>query len=187
VCSSAALTSILQTAGTRAFIDMSGCVSGNSVLVQPNATTVMRDALVYVPPSTGMSLKLTNTMANGNSTLNGGKGPELLFVHGDSNVADGIPSCTQGADTLAVSASILVRTMFYSACGVNNTMSLTMTGQLYLGTDGLHLNGGTFQCAAMGWDPAFKNLACGVKGDDGIFDPTRTTQLIGGLNRQTEQ
>ncbi len=76
--------------------------------------------------------------------------------------------------------------MIYSPCGVNETMDLTMIGQLYMGTDGLHLNGGTFDCASMGWVPAFKNLACGVKGADGVFDPSKTTQLIGALTRQTE-
>lgn len=181
VCSSAALTSILQTSGTRAFIDMSGCVSGTAVLVQPAVTTVRRSAMVYVPATTGMTLKLTNELSNG------GGDPELVFVHGDSNVADGEPTlCTTGADQLAVSAPIGVRTMIYTPCGVNETMALTMKGQLYMGTDGLHLNGGTFDCAAMGWAPAFKNLACGVKGADGIFDPSRTSQLIGALTRQTE-
>lgn len=181
VCSSAALTTILQASGTRAYIDMSGCVSGNAVLVQPDPTTVRRSAIIYVPPSAGMNLKIKDPLTNG------GGDPELLFVHGDSNVADNKPSCITGSDTFAVSAAIGIRTMVYTACGVNSTMSLTMTGQLYMGTDGLHLNGGTFTCASMGWAPTFKNLACGVKGADGIFDPTRTTQLIGALTRQTEQ
>lgn len=184
VCSSAALAGILETAGDRAYIDMSACISGNAVTIQPNAATVRRSALFYVPPSTGMNLKLTNNLTDG------GGDPQLLFVHGDSNVADGKPSaCAQGPDALALpqATTIAVRTMIYSACGVNETMKLTMTGQLYLGTDGLHLNGGTFECAPMGWPPAFKNLACGVKGSGGIFDPDRTAQVLGALTHQTEQ
>lgn len=180
VCSSDDLRDILQTSGLRAFIDMSGC-DEKDVLVQPAATTVARSAMVYVPSTSGMTLKLTNALSSGAGD------PELLFIHGDANIADGKPTaCATGADKLAVSAPIGVRTMIYSACGVNETMALTMMGQLYMGTDGLHLNGGLFDCAAMGWAPAFKNLACGVKGDDGVFDPNRKSQLIGALTRQTE-
>jgi hypothetical protein len=130
-----------------------------------------------------MNVKLTNNLSVGSGN------PQLLLVHGDQNIADGKPTTcttTPSSDSLQVSATIRVRTLIYTACGVNNTMSLTMTGQLYMGTDGLHLNGGTFTCSPMGWIPALKNLSCGVKGDDGIFDPDKTTQLIGSLTRQAE-
>ncbi|MGN8025422.1 hypothetical protein [Microbacterium sp. 22242] len=192
VCSGGTLASILATTGTRAYIDMSGCVSGNAVTVQPDTASVARDALIYVPPTTKMNLNLTNNLSNGNAALNSGAGPELLIIHGDANVADSQPTCRSDgstpADSISVTGTDSVRTMMYSACGINNTIALTMTGQIYAGVNGVHLNGGTFTCAPMGWDPAFKNLACGVSGNGGIFDPNKTTQTIGTtVSAQSEQ
>ncbi|MGN7862024.1 hypothetical protein ACTJI8_15685 [Microbacterium sp. 22303] len=192
VCSGSALAGILGAAGTRAYIDMSGCVSGTAVTVQPNTASVMRDALIYVPPTTKMNLNLSNNLSNGNPSLNSGAGPELLIIHGDANIADTQPTCradgSTPADSISVAGTISVRTMMYSACGINNTIALTMTGQIYAGVNGVHLNGGTFTCAPMGWDPSFKNLACGVTGNGGIFDPSKTTQAVGTtVSAQSEQ
>ena len=113
----------------------------------------MRSAMIYVPATVGMTLKLTNALSRG------GGDPELLFVHGDA----ASQMASRPARPLQTNSPLVrligVRTMIYSACGVNATMALTMAGQLYLGNDGLKdandglklNNGSTFDCASMGW------------------------------------
>jgi len=176
-CTQSQLQNALQATGPqpRVFIDMTGC--GGTV--NPGNVNVKRDALIYVPSSDSMDLNLGGTISKTGD-------PQLIVVHGDANRADHQPTCTTGSDKLTVATTIAPRTMIYSPCGINNTMALTMTGQLYMGTQGLHLNGGTFSCSPMGWAPAFKNLSCGVKGSGGIFDPSRTVVSIGQLTYQVE-
>lgn len=176
-CSNADIRTELEATGDRVMIDLTGCSSST---FKPGSFTLQRDAVVYFPAGSGMDLDLSGTISAGAAD------PQLIIMHGDSNLADGVPTCTSGADKLAVGSAIGVRTMIYTACGINNTIALTMTGQLYMGNDGLHLNGGTFTCAPMGWSPAFKNLSCGVKGSGGIFDPTRTTVSLGTRAYQAE-
>lgn len=179
VCTSAEIAALLETAGPPIMIDMSSC--GGTVNVDPGSAAMVRDALLYVPPAAKMDLNLSAGLSRGAGD------PQLIIVHGDSNLGDKAPTCITGADKLTVGGAISVRAMIYSACGINNTIALTMTGQLYMGTDGLHLNGGTFTCSPMGWAPAFKNLSCGVKGSGGIFDPSKTVVSFGSLVFQTER
>lgn len=181
-CTQAQLKAIIASAGTkRALIDMSGC-SGSEITVNPGNTTVARDVLIYVPSTKGMDLELTGTV----SAATGATDPQLVIVHADANGSDSKPTCTTGSDKFAAGTAVSVRTMIYSACGITKTMSLTMTGQLYMGTDGLHLNGGTFTCKPMKWEPAFGGLSCGVKGTGGIFDPSDTVTRLDDLDYQTE-
>jgi hypothetical protein len=178
-CSSAGIVTLLQTVGDRVMIDLTGCPS---TTFKPGNFTLRRDAVLYFPAGSTMDLDLSSFISKPATGS-----PQFIVLHGDANLADGVPTCTSGADKLAIGTGIAVRTMIYSPCGINNTIALTMTGQLYMGNDGLHLNGGTFTCAPMGWSPAFKNLSCGVKGDGGIFDPTRTTVSLGSRAYQTER
>lgn len=178
-CSTADIKSLLETAGDPIMIDMSAC-DATSVTVNPGSPAIKRDAVLYVSPSKKMNLELSGTITKGAGD------PQLLILHGDANLGDKKPTCSTGEDKLTVGSTIGVRTMIYSACGINKTVALTMTGQLYMGTDGLHLNGGTFTCSPMGWAPAFKNLSCGVKGSGGIFDPDKTVVSFGSLVYQTE-
>lgn len=181
-CSTTQIKAILSSTGTkRALIDMTGC-TGSSITVDPGNTTVARDALIYLPSNKGMDLKLTGTI----SKAAGVTDPQLVIVHADANGSDSKPTCTTGSDKFSAGSAIGVRTMVYSACGISYTMSLTMTGQLYMGTDGLHLNGGTFTCKPMEWEPVFGGLSCGVKGSGGIFDPSDTVTRLDGLDYQTE-
>lgn len=182
MCTTAQLQSVISSAGTkRALIDMSGC-SGSSVTINPGNTTVARDVLIYLPSNKGMDLQLKGTV----SKAAGVTDPQLVIVHADANGSDNKPTCTTGADKFAANALVSVRTMVYSACGISNTMDLTMTGQLYMGTDGLHLNGGTFTCKPMKWEPVFGGLSCGVKGTGGIFDPSDTVTRLDDLDYQSE-
>jgi len=180
LCSAAALKPELERSNDgRAVFDMSGC--GSKITISPGNFTLNRDALFFVPASAEMTLNLTGTILKGTGD------PQLLFIHADGNRDDAKPTCGSGkADKLSVGTATQVRTMIYSACGINNTMSLTLSGQLYMGTDGLHLNGGTFTCEPMGWEPTFNNLSCGVTGAGGVFDPSRVRVSLESLTYQTE-
>jgi hypothetical protein len=181
-CSSADLMGVMSSTGTkRALIDMTGC-DASSINVIPGNTSLARDVLIYVPAGVQMDLQLTGTI----SKATGVTDPQLVIVHADGNGSDNKPTACSKADKFTAGTAIGVRTMIYSACGISNTMSLTMTGQLYMGTDGLHLNGGTFTCKPMEWEPAFSGLSCGVKGSGGIFDPSDTVTRLDDLDYQTE-
>jgi hypothetical protein len=184
-CSDTDLKSILEAGGPRAVIDMSGC-GGNAIdldLNVPTGITLARDVLIYVPSNAKMDLHL-----DGAITKPTGTDPQLFIVHLDANGADDKPTCTEGSDSFTAGTGVSVRTMIYSACGIPNTVSLTMEGQFYMGNDGLHLNNGSaFTCKPMSWKPTLSGLSCGVKGTGGIFDPTNTVTLLENLKFQTER
>ncbi|MBW9108892.1 hypothetical protein [Microbacterium ureisolvens] len=183
LCTETELQTVLTVPGTRAFIDMTGCTGGNpnEITVAPGNLGLARDAILYVPASKGMDLNLTGTITKAAGD------PQLFIVHADSNGSDNKPTCSTGSDKFAATATIGVRTMVYSACGISNSMSLTMTGQLYMGNLGIHLNGGTFTCTPMEWKPQIGKLSCGVKGSGGIFDPTNTVTRLDNRAYQTER
>ncbi|WP_194408814.1 hypothetical protein [Microbacterium cremeum] len=189
VCSTAQLQTILSAPGTRAVIDMTGCHAGGSgIKVNPGNVTVARDVVILVPANEKMDLELTGTISRpGATTLE--TGPQLLIVHLDPNGSDGRPPVcgSSSLDKFTASGTNNVRTLIYSACGIGSTMSLTMSGQLYMGSDGLHLNGGTFTCVPMSWVPTLPTISCGIKGPGGIFDPTNTITRLDGLVYQTER
>ena len=183
VCTTAALRSVLEATGTRVVIDMTGCPSGGGIKVAPGTANLARDAVIYVPSTAVMDLELTGVI----KAATGVTDPQLFIVHADSNGTDARPTCSTAGDKFAANPNVSVRTMIYSACGINKTMSLTMTGQLYMGNDGLHLNGGTFTCKPMSWQPVMSGLSCGVKGEGGIFDPSNTVTRLDNLDYQSEQ
>lgn len=189
VCSTTQLQTVLSATGTRAVIDMTGCPAGGSgIKVAPGNVTVARDAVILVPASQKMDLQLTGTISRPSGTTLA-TGPQLLIVHLDPNGSDGRPpSCSPSAlDKFTAGTANNVRTLIYSACGINSTMSLTMSGQLYMGSDGLHLNGGTFTCIPMSWAPTLPTISCGIKGPGGIFDPTNTVTRLEDLAYQVER
>jgi cytoskeletal protein CcmA (bactofilin family) len=184
LCSAAELQTVLTVPGTRAFIDMTSCTGGanpNEITVAPGNFALARDAILYVPATKGMNLDLTGTITKAAGD------PQLFIVHADANGSDSKPTCTTGSDKFTATATISVRTMVYSACGITNSMALTMTGQLYMGNLGIHLNGGTFTCTPMEWKPQIGKLSCGVKGSGGIFDPTNTVTRLDNRAYQTER
>lgn len=189
VCTTAQLQAVLSAAGTRAVIDMTGCPAGGSgIKVNPGNVTVARDVVILVPANQKMDLELTGTISRpGGTTLE--NGPQLLIVHLDPNGSDGRPPACGNSDLdkFTATGTNNVRTLIYSACGINSTMSLTMSGQLYMGSDGLHLNGGTFTCVPMSWAPTLPTISCGIKGPGGIFDPTNTVTRVDELTYQTEK
>jgi Tfp pilus assembly protein PilX len=189
VCTTAQLQAALSTAGTRAVIDMTGCPSGGSgIRVDLGNVTVARDAVILVPANEKMDLQLDGTISRpGSTTLE--TGPQLLIVHLDPNGSDNRPpSCASSdLDKFTAGTNNSVRTLVYSACGIGSTMPLTMSGQLYMGSDGLHLNGGTFTCVPMSWPPTLPTISCGIKGSGGIFDPENTKQQLEDLKFQTER
>lgn len=186
LCSAAALKPVLETSGMRTVIDVSSCGTG-TIVVDIGNINLARDALIYVPSTVLMDLQFKGTVNKAASAAD----PQLFVVHGDANSTDDKPTCTAASasakDKLTVSGVINVRTMIYSACGIPQTMALTMNGQLYMGNDGLHLNGGTFTCKPMSWKPTLEGLSCGVKGEGGIFDPTNTETRLDNLAFQTER
>lgn len=189
VCSTSQLQAVLSTPGTRAVIDMTGCPSGGSgIKVAPGNVTVARDVVILVPANQKMDLELTGTISRPAST-SVETGPQLFIVHLDPNGNDGRPpSCgSNQLDKFTASGTNHVRTLIYSACGIGSTMSLTMSGQLYMGSDGLHLNGGTFSCIPMSWPPTLPTISCGIKGPGGIFDPDDTVTRLDALAFQTER
>lgn len=183
LCTAAQLQTVLTVPGTRAFIDMTGCTGGNpnEISVAPGNFALARDAILYVPSAKGMNLDLTGTVTKASGD------PQLFIVHADANGSDNKPTCTTGSDKFTATATIGVRTMVYSACGISNSMALTMTGQLYMGNLGIHLNGGTFTCTPMEWKPQIGKLSCGVKGTGGIFDPSNTVTRLDNRAYQTER
>jgi hypothetical protein len=149
---------------------------------------VARDVVILVPAHEQMNLQITQTISRPPlTTLE--TGPQLLIVHLDPNGSDGRPpTCSSSQlDKFTPTGVNNVRTLIYSACGINGTMSLTMSGQLYMGSDGLHLNGGTFTCVPMSWAPTLPTISCGIKGSGGIFDPTNTITRLDDLAYQTER
>jgi hypothetical protein len=144
--------------------------------------SLARDVLIYVPSTESMDLDLKAIISKDAGVTD----PQLFIVHGDANGADGKPTCSK-TDTFVANPNIGVRTMIYSACGISNSMALTMTGQIYMGNDGLHLNGGVFTCKPMSWKPALSGLSCGVKGTGGIFDPANTVTRLDNITFQTER
>jgi hypothetical protein len=189
VCSTSQLQAVMSVAGTRAVIDMTGCPAGGSgIKVDPGNVTVARDVVILVPANEKMDLELTGTISRpAFTTLE--TGPQLLIAHLDPNGSDGRPpTCgSSDLDKFTASGTNNVRTLIYSACGIGSTMSLTMSGQLYMGSDGLHLNGGTFTCVPMSWAPTLPTISCGIKGSGGIFDPTNTITRLDDLAYQTER
>lgn len=189
VCTTTQLQTVLAATGTRAVIDMTGCpLTGSAIEVAPGNVTLSRDVLILVPAAQKMDLKLNGTIARpAGATLD--DGPQLLVVHLDPNGTDGRPpTCSNSdLDKFTASGTTNVRTLIYSACGIGSTMALTMSGQLYMGSDGLHLNGGTFTCKPMSWKPTLPTISCGVKGEGGIFDPTNTVTRLENLTFQSEQ
>lgn len=189
VCSTAQLQTVLSATGTRAVIDMTGCPAGGSgIKVAPGNVTVARDVVILVPAAEKMDLELTGTISRpAGTTL--AAGPQLLIVHLDPNGSDGRPpACSSSAlDKFSAGTTNSVRTLIYSACGIGSTMSLTMSGQLYMGSDGLHLNGGTFTCMPMSWAPTLPTISCGIKGTGGIFDPSNTVTRLDNLAYQSER
>jgi cytoskeletal protein CcmA (bactofilin family) len=188
VCSRAALEAILSSAeSSRAIVDLSGCaasVGGKSTItVDPGSPQMTRDAVIVVPSTSNMDLKLSGHLRK----AVGAGDPQLLIVHLDADGTDIKPTCTTGPDKLSVGTSINLRALIYSSCGISNTIALTMTGQIYMGNEGLHLNAGTFTCTPMSWQPIIGNLACGVKGAGGIFDPSDTVTRLEHLAYQTER
>jgi hypothetical protein len=182
-CTSSALKTVLGSAGDRAIVDMSGCPSAGGINVAPGDVSLARDVVIFVPATATMDLNLGGTIKKAAAATD----PQLFIVHADSNGADGQPTCGTGSDKLTASATNTVRIMIYSACGITKTMSLTLSGQLYMGNDGLHLNGGTFNCEPMSWKPTLSGLSCGVRGSGGIFDPTNTVTRLEKLAYQTER
>ena len=189
VCSTSQLQAVMSVAGTRAVIDMTGCpAGGQGIEVAPGNVTVARDVVILVPAHEQMNLQITQTISRPPlTTLE--TGPQLLIVHLDPNGSDGRPpTCSSSQlDKFTPTGVNNVRTLIYSACGINGTMSLTMSGQLYMGSDGLHLNGGTFTCVPMSWAPTLPTISCGIKGSGGIFDPTNTITRLDDLAYQTER
>lgn len=189
VCTTSQLQAVLSATGTRAVIDMTGCPAGGSgIKVAPGNVTVARDVVILVPANQKMDLELTGTISRpGGTTLE--TGPQLLIVHLDPNGSDGRPpACSSSAfDKFTAGTTNNVRTLIYSACGIGSTMSLTMSGQLYMGSDGLHLNGGTFTCMPMSWAPTLPTISCGIKGGGGIFDPSNTVTRLDNLAYQSER
>jgi len=186
VCDEDELEPVLAASGpTRAVLDMTACTApnGKTVIVDPGNVSIGRDVLFYVPSNMTMDLQLNDTITK----AVGATDPQLVIIHADADGADSQPTCTTGSDKFTAGNAIGVRTMVYSACGINNSMALTMTGQLYMGNLGIHLNGGVFTCKPMSWEPAFKGLSCGVKGPGGIFDPSDTVTRLDGLAYQTER
>lgn len=189
VCSTAQLQAVMSVAGPRAVIDMTGCPAGGSgVKVAPGNVTIARDVLILVPASQKMDLEIGGTISRPAATTLE-TGPQLFIVHLDPNGTDGRPpACSSSAlDKFTAGGTNNVRTLIYSACGIGSTMSLTMSGQLYMGSDGLHLNGGTFSCKPMSWKPTLPTISCGVKGEGGIFDPGNTVTRLDNLTFQAEQ
>jgi Tfp pilus assembly protein PilX len=183
LCTATQLQSALAAMGTRAFIDMTGCPKSNAIDVEPGNFALARDAIIYIPADKGMNLILDGTITKASGVTD----PQLMIVHADANGTDSKPTCSTGADSFTAGSSIGVRTMVYSACGISNSMSLTMTGQLYMGNNGIHLNGGTFTCTPMEWTPTIGKLSCGVKGTGGIFDPSNTVTRLDSRAFQTER
>jgi hypothetical protein len=181
LCTAAAQRPILQSTGTRVVFDLTGC--GTTVSIAPGTVSLKRDAVYLVPANSQMDLSLTGAITKGSGD------PQLFFIHKDTtqNSPTQPSSCPKGADKLSIGTGIAVRTMIYSPCGISNTMALTMTGQLYMGGVGLHLNGGTFTCTPMEWQPVMPQLSCGVKGSGGIYDPDRVKISLGSLGYQTEK
>lgn len=181
LCTAASQKPFLETTGTRVVFDLSAC--GSNVKVAPGTVSMKRDVLYLVPSASGMDLELTGAISRGAGD------PQLFIVHKD--VSQDSPTrpttCPTGSDKFAIGTNVDVRTMIYSPCGITNSMSLTMKGQLYMGGVGLHLNGGTFTCTPMEWKPAIPSLSCGVKGSGGVYDPNRKEITIGGLAYQTER
>lgn len=189
VCTTAQLQAVLSATGTRAVIDMTGCPAGGSgIKVAPGNVTVARDVVILVPAAEKMDLELTGTISRPTGTTMAA-GPQLLIVHLDPNGSDGRPPvCSSSAlDKFSAGTTNSVRTLIYSACGIGSTMSLTMSGQLYMGSDGLHLNGGTFTCMPMSWAPTLPTISCGIKGTGGIFDPSNTVTRLDNLAYQSER
>ncbi|WES65698.1 hypothetical protein P0L94_06400 [Microbacter sp. GSS18] len=188
VCTASELQAVMSAAGTRAVVDMTGCPAGGSgIKVAPGNVTLARDVLILVPPGEKMDLELSGTISLPTG-MTVDDGPQLVIAHLDPDGADvRPPSCSSSQlDKFTASGVNNVRTLVYSPCGVNSTMSLTMYGQLYMGSDGLHLNGGTFSCKPMSWPPTLPTISCGVKGEDGIFDPTKNVTRLEDLVFQTE-
>ncbi|MFK4835080.1 hypothetical protein ACI3KY_05055 [Microbacterium sp. ZW T2_14] len=189
VCTTTQLQAVLSVSGTRAVIDMTGCPAGGSgIKVAPGNVTLARDVVILVPASEKMDLELTDTISRPVTTTMA-TGPQLMVVHLDPNGSDGRPpACSSSSlDKFTAGTTINVRTLIYSACGIGTTMSLTMSGQLYMGSDGLHLNGGTFTCMPMSWAPTLPTISCGIKGTGGIFDPSNTVTRLDNLFFQTER
>lgn len=183
ICTQSELQALMTTAGTRAVVDMTGCaLTGSGIEVAPgNVISLARDVVIIVPAVEKMDLKLTGTISKP-----AGLDPQLFIVHADQDGGDDKPTCPD-ADTFAAGGVLDVRIMIYTACGIQKTMSLTMTGQLYMGSDGLHLNGGVFTCKPMSWEPTLPGISCGVKGEGGIYDPTREVSRLENLEFQTER
>lgn len=181
LCTGASQKSILESPGQRVVFDLTGC--GSKVDVAPGMVSLMRDVLYLVPAASEMNVDLSKKISNGAGD------PQLFIVHSDTTQnSPTVPSpCPAGADKLDVGTTIGVRTMIYSPCGITNTMSLTMIGQLYMGGVGLHLNGGTFDCEPMDWKPVIPHLSCGVKGTGGIYDPNRKDISMGSGLHQMER
>lgn len=189
VCTTAQLQAVLSATGTRAVIDMTGCPAGGSgIKVAPGNVTVARDVVILVPANEKMDLELIGTISRPVATTMA-TSPQLLVVHLDPNGSDGRPpTCSSSAlDKFTAGTTINVRTLIYSACGIGTTMALTMSGQLYMGSDGLHLNGGTFTCMPMSWAPTLPTISCGIKGTGGIFDPSNTVTRLDNLAYQSER
>ncbi|WP_396658896.1 hypothetical protein [Microbacterium sp.] len=189
VCTTAQLQGVMGVAGARAVVDLTGCpAGGNGIPVAPGNVTLQRDVLVLVPANQKMNLQITGTISRATGTTLE-NGPQLFIVHLDPDGSDGRPpTCgSSQLDKFTASGTNNVRTLIYSACGIGSTMSLTMSGQLYMGSDGLHLNGGTFTCKPMSWEPTLPKISCGVKGEGGIYDPTVTVTRLDNLAFQTER
>lgn len=189
ICSTAQLQSVMGVSGTRAVIDMTGCPEGGTgIKVSPGNVTLLRDVVILVPASAKMDLEVAGTISRPVATTLE-TGPQLLVVHLDPDSSDGRPpTCgSSDLDKFTATGTNNVRTLIYSACGINSTMSLTMSGQLYMGSDGLHLNGGTFTCVPMSWAPTLPTISCGIRGSGGIFDPTNTVTRIDDLAYQAER
>ncbi|MGX5771326.1 hypothetical protein ACWKWN_11280 [Microbacterium trichothecenolyticum] len=189
VCTTEELQAVMSAAGVRAVIDLTGCpLKGSAIQVKPDNVTVMRDVMILVPANEKMDLVLDGTISRpGGTTLD--NSPQLFVVHLDPNGSDGRPpTCSSSAlDSFSAKGPNNVRTLIYSACGIGSTMALTMSGQLYMGSDGLHLNGGVFTCKPMSWKPTLPTISCGVKGEGSIFDPGNTVTRLDDLAYQSEQ
>ncbi|WP_254359263.1 hypothetical protein [Microbacterium hominis] len=192
-CDMATIRSKLNTAGIPLYIDMSACGTGNNPkklnIDIDAATTLKRDAIFMVPAAMQMIVDITANITIGAGT------PELLFVHADSSTAvnattgEPEPHCQSGThDTFKTGAvTIAPRTMVYTPCGLNGTVSANFSGQFYTANDGNRVVNGTFTCAHMSWTPAFEELSCRIRGAGGVAENRTVVQRLSELVFQTER
>lgn len=189
-------TSLLDDATTRLMIDYTGCSlpGGQGMTITLNATSVTRDVVFVVPANRTMNVDLKGNLSSSTPVETA---PQLMFVHEDSNLAttasgEPQPLCQSSGpdslDTAATVTSIQPRLLLYTPCTLSGSVRLSYSGQFYTAGNSVNFsNGAQINCIPMSWTPAFEELSCYVKGEEGAEGPIVLVQRLGDLRHQTEK